>query len=217
MAMAITIKKVIFFFITWSTFIVVRGQSILPNNENCVPEINGNCQKGDLIDTTIADCCYTGPITCDAIDDGWWDRTVNPAVGDRCQPCSGQYRFTCGDTGTNSRCVCDDKVAYDVLGNRCRCQYWPTTPSHTVPPNTEHATTATTHATTTDSSTTTAETMPTTPPSRNTTDTPNNKEHIVIITVPTIIAVAILVITIVVIASCCVKKYCSKKCNYTPI
>lgn len=69
------------------TINVLKGQ-IIPNNDHCFPYLN-NCQKGDLIDESVADCCYVpwffGIGTCDAIGDGWWDRTVNVAEGDRCQ------------------------------------------------------------------------------------------------------------------------------------
>ena len=51
------------FFVVVTAITVVNGQSILPHNENCVPAVSGDCQKGDLIDTSVADCHYTGYIT----------------------------------------------------------------------------------------------------------------------------------------------------------
>ena len=119
-------------------------ESVLPRNRNCDPLLN-NCRKGDWFASNIADCCYTGTFTCNAINDGWWDETVDQAEGDKCQPyaCSGQHRFNCGDYGTNSRCVCDDTATYSLEFNKCKCQYWPqpsTQPPPTVPLNTKSTT-----------------------------------------------------------------------------
>ena len=71
-----------------ATLNVLKGQNIIPNNNHCIPHLN-NCQKGDLIDESVADCCYVpwffGIGRCDTIGDGYWDRAVNTAIGDRCQ------------------------------------------------------------------------------------------------------------------------------------
>ena len=239
-------KAVIFVVITIT---VKTGQSILPHNENCDPSISDSCQKGDLIDKSVADCCYTGLITCDATNDDWWDRTVNPAVGDKCQPyaCSGPHQFTCGQAGTNSRCVCDDKVAYDILGNRCRCQYWPTAPPHTPAPNTDHTTPAivTTHATTTPEAATTTPEAPTTTPEVATTtpeaatttpedvtttpeDTPAttpswstteppDNKELIVIIAVPTVLGVVLLLVVVVAVVCCCVKCCSKKGDYSPM
>ena len=142
----------ILFVVAAVAFTETKGESVLPNNRNCDPLLN-NCQKGDWFASNVADCCYTGPFTCDAIGDGVWDETVDKAVGDRCQPCSGQHRFNCGDYGTNSRCVCDDTATYSFEFNSCRCQYWPqatTLPPHTETPTTSQAETTTAQSPTTE-------------------------------------------------------------------
>ena len=36
---------------------VLKGQNSILSNDHCVPNLN-NCQKGDLIDKSVADCCY---------------------------------------------------------------------------------------------------------------------------------------------------------------
>ena len=133
--MALLLKSLL---VVVTYFALSDGQSIIPSNENCDP-LQHNCRKGDLIAKSVADCCYNGPVTCDAINDSWWSRTVDSAVGNRCQPytCSGGHRFLCGESETNSRCVCDDVVAYSLLGNRCRCQYWPTEPQYVEVPRIE--------------------------------------------------------------------------------
>lgn len=95
--------------------------------ENCDPIWKGDCKKGDLIDELIADCCSNSIIKCNAVNDGWWYRTVDLDKDDQCKPCGGQQKFACGERGTNSRCVCDDEVTYKTsFLNKCRCQYWPT-------------------------------------------------------------------------------------------
>ena len=197
---------------------VLKGQNIIPSNDHCVPNLN-NCQKGDLIDESVADCCYVPWFfdigTCDAIGDGLWDRTVNIAKEDRCQAsaCDGQYQFTCGQHGTNSRCVCDDKVAYDIGGNRCRCQYWPTEPPHTVAPHTEPITVTTNMAPTTDFKTSTN------PESKPTTHPPPNDLNIYVIVAVVIGAFLLVMILIITVVVCVTTKCCRRcrQCGYTSL
>lgn len=104
------------------------NKRVLPTNENCVPEAEV-CRKGDWIAKHIADCEYDRsllhPFSCDATNDHWVSWTVDVAVGDRCIPSSDKH-FTCGASGTNTRCVCSDtNLAYNPGPNECRCQYWP--------------------------------------------------------------------------------------------
>lgn len=203
------------------TLTVVVGQNVIPQHEHCDPDSQTNsCLKGDLIDESIADCCYvpwfiTG--TCDAVHDGWWHRTVNVAKHDRCQSsaCDGTYRFACGSPGTNSRCVCDDKPAYDVLGNRCRCQYWPTASPHTAPP---HSTTHAPITTTAGPHTTPSHPEKTTPshPEKTTHPPKNDKNHIIIITVPAVVGGLILIVVLCSIICVCTYK-CRGRRGYTAL
>ena len=181
-------------FVVVTTITVVNGLSI---NENCDPGVSGSCQKGDLIAKTVADCCYTGGklSTCKATDNVWNHRTISPAKGDKCQPCSGNHKFTCGQAGTDTRCVCDDKSALDILDpNRCRCRYWPAAaPSNTTTPAT-----------------------PTTP-SKSTTGSPSDTKRIITIAVPTAVGGVILISVVVLFAVCgCYVRY-SKRGGYTSI
>ena len=205
-------------------FVVVTAitiANVLSINENCDPEVSGSCQKGDLIAKTVADCCYHGEVTCTATD-----RTIGPAKGDKCQPCSGNYTFACGQSGTDTRCVCDDKGGIEILDNRCRCQYWPAAaPSNTTTP----ATPATTPGTTPAANTTTPATPATTPaantttdktpttPSKSTTGSPrSDTKHIVTIAVPSAVGGVILIAVVVVLAMCCYVRY-SKREGYRSI
>ena len=147
--------------VTITQTVDVNGEHILPHRENCNPLILNGCQKGDLIDSSIADCCYGGFFTCDAINDGWWDRTVDRDEDDECQPC-GHGLFICGQRETNSRCVCDDTATLSLEFNECRCQYWPDNPSH------HHVTPIPIHSATTNITTSA---MPTMEPPRNSTTT----------------------------------------------
>ena len=114
---------------------LVYGRGPLPSNLNCNPQ-RGTCNYGDFVDQLIADCEYDRslfhPISCDAVDDDLTEWTVNVARGDRCKPIRNK-QFTCGASGTNTRCVCSDVEfqtrAVPMLGiaipkfNECRCQY----------------------------------------------------------------------------------------------
>ena len=173
---------------------IAKGREYsIPNNRNCDPLLN-NCQKGDWFASNVADCCYTGPFTCDAIGDGLWDETVDKAVGDKCQPCSGQHRFNCGDYGTNSRCVCDDTATYSLEFNSCKCQYWPQ--ATTQPPHTETPTTS-------KAETTTEKIQTTEPPP------PLSNGAIASIIVGSVVA-AVLIIICIIITICVVKKCTSQ-------
>ena len=185
-----------------------EGQNIIPQNENCVPKLN-NCQKGDLIDQSVADCCYTGVFTCDAVNDGWWDRTVDRAVGDKCQPyaCDGNHQFSCGERGTNSRCVCDDTATNSLRFNKCRCQYWPDyIPNH---PATEPHTVTTTEHSSTSVELTTKNTKPLT------TEPTNDGDKVFEIVVPIVIGVSILLVIFMVIIAFVINKCRLGKYGYT--
>lgn len=95
------------------------SKRVLPTNENCDPQ-SQVCRKGDWIAKYIAHCEYTGT-SCDARNNVLISWIVDVAKGDKCIPVKG-LRFNCGDTGTNTRCVCSDPK---VFKNRCKCQYWP--------------------------------------------------------------------------------------------
>ena len=106
----------------------------LPLSFNCNPSINDSCVKGDLIDTSIADCkkdrwyrfnCnpvnnsrYPFSSIVDVPDTSGWN--VADCVPDYDKP------MVCGATN-DTRCVCDspfdiNRIQFDT----CRCQYWPT-------------------------------------------------------------------------------------------
>lgn len=202
----------LFVVVAFVDFTVIKGESVLPQNRNCDPLLN-NCQKGDWFASSIADCCYTGAVTCDAINDGWWDETVDLAVGDKCQPCGGQYRFNCGEYGTNSRCVCDDVVAYDPFGNRCKCQYWPQVTPPTEPPHTESTTSR-------QEKSTTAERNPTTKPSQNNDQTTEPPHHWSDGLIAAVVAAAVagtifFIFIVIVVIFCAVSK--RHHCKYNEI
>ena len=122
----------LFLFLTLATLSLALSEHpinkrVLPTNENCDPaEV---CRKGDWIDRNIADCKYERSLlhflTCDAQNDHLGSWIVDEAVGDRCKPSSGK-RFTCGASGTSTRCVCSDtNIFYNPGPNKCKCQYWP--------------------------------------------------------------------------------------------
>ena len=98
---------------------------LLPNNQKCSP---GNCEKGDLMDPSIADCAFQRtvhhPMSCSATNDtgGIISWVIAPDKNGLCKPVTGNHvKFTCGERSSNTRCVCSD---YKIQWNRCRCQYW---------------------------------------------------------------------------------------------
>ena len=100
------------------------SKRILPSSPYCDPR-NQVCRKGDWTPEKVADCRYTGPITCDAQNDAAISWTVDVAVGNKCVPKSG-LQFRCGAPGTDTRCVCSDtNPLYNPEFNSCQCQYWP--------------------------------------------------------------------------------------------
>ena len=104
-----------------------RHKRYLPNNQSCNPSEN-SCRKGDFVDTHIADCHFERtskhPLSCTAGGNktgsiiSW---IVAPDKNNLCKPVQDGVKFNCGDSGTNTRCVCSD---YKVEWNKCRCQYW---------------------------------------------------------------------------------------------
>lgn len=111
-----------------TTYILCEGESFkreLPLLLDCNPNA-GTCAKGDLIDTSIADCEKDGTFTCTPINNHIGSNVVDlPSTN--CYFCSGckpvSRTLRCGAAGTDTRCVCR-KVAFS-LANTCRCQYWP--------------------------------------------------------------------------------------------
>lgn len=110
----------------------VISKRVLPTDEACDPN-TGTCRKGDWIATHIADCKYERSlfsfISCNAQNDRLGSWVVDVAQDDRCKPVDGK-RFTCGASGTNTRCVCSDSNIHRIVTarqifNECRCQYWP--------------------------------------------------------------------------------------------
>ena len=96
---------------------------MLPDNQSCDPA-KGTCSKGDFLDKSIADCKYDRELsTCTARGKtgGVISWVVAPDKNDRCTPIEKGKRFTCGERGTHTRCVCND---YKIELNECRCQYW---------------------------------------------------------------------------------------------
>ena len=98
-----------------------HSKRALPINQECDSQ-NESCRKGDWIASSIADCRYTGFLTCDAQNDVLLSWTVDVDKDDNCQPDTSNVEFTCGEAGTDTRCVCSD---HKVWLNKCKCQYWP--------------------------------------------------------------------------------------------
>ena len=105
----------------------------LPLSYNCDPRQLGSCNKGDLISTNIADCRRDSLIiTCDPINDHFLSSVIDiPDVNRHGVNCIASFHLPiiCGNTGTDTRCVCDKAVDIKrpkaTLANQCRCQYWP--------------------------------------------------------------------------------------------
>ena len=116
----------------------VRVRRDLPIIRTCDPrsnEASNKCYKGDLVDTSVADCERDSFLyVCDPIrgeipiDKGIVSSVVDVPntnfQGVDCKPVSG-LPIRCGTQST--RCVCDAPVDTKApyLLNNCRCQYWP--------------------------------------------------------------------------------------------
>lgn len=101
---------------------VNRTKRLLPGTYDCNPTLN-QCRKGDWVDDNIADCYYDSSIlkwNCDAVGGSIFSWVVGPDVDDKCKPVSG-LDISCGEQGTNTRCVCSD---YKIQLDTCVCQYW---------------------------------------------------------------------------------------------
>ena len=114
--------------------IATRNKRQLPLQTTCDLRRPGDCYKGDLIDTEVADCKKTSFIrTCDPINDDYKLSSVIdvPDVSKHGVDCvgDGSRPITCGGAGTDTRCVCDKAVDVkrikSTVANQCRCQYWP--------------------------------------------------------------------------------------------
>lgn len=121
-----------------------REKRQLPLSTSCDPRQKNVCNKGDLVDSKVADCEKTSsPWTCNPVvnlsEKNLFDSLVLkfssivdvPDVskhGVDCVP-DTSLPITCGAEGTDTRCVCDKAVDYkrlkETLLNQCRCQYWP--------------------------------------------------------------------------------------------
>ena len=101
---------------------LVEGQYILQHRGTCNPLVNV-CQKGDFIDSSVADCCSNDGFNCDSEKDECWEQNFHKPIESQCYPCKrGHYQFACGEYETNSHCV----IAISQFGvKECRCQYWP--------------------------------------------------------------------------------------------
>ena len=105
-----------------------RAKRILPYNNKCGGKAGTRCEKGDLVDNSVADCNYDwswseARWTCTASDPtgGMISWVVDEERDGKCNPVVKGKKFRCGDPGTNTRCVCND---YKFRPNTCRCQYW---------------------------------------------------------------------------------------------
>ena len=126
MAFLLLLVVVVFSFLQAQSAAVEHyvSKRMIPNHENCNPLAPGNCEIGDFVDKTIADCYYDHtPGTCSASGTSGsvisW--VVSPEKQDRCKPNETGKKFRCGAQGTNTRCVCSD---HKIEINHCRCQYW---------------------------------------------------------------------------------------------
>ena len=105
----------------------------------CNPLQPQTCQKGDLIDPSLAHCkvnCKTGPLLpiqfrscrirkCKPMNDMDGKRVIDITYHKESSRCDSvpNLLISCGLHHT--RCVCDGEPTIMSFTDRCRCQYWP--------------------------------------------------------------------------------------------